>query len=110
MTTVLWGKAAARRAAIDAELDRLASELRRLPGVVEAWVFGSAVTGSVHATSDLDLLVVRATEEAPVERGLRLVRELDPRVPVDLFVYTPPEMATGGRFVEDVRRSGRRLW
>lgn len=107
---MLWGRAARRRQAIDAELHRLTSALRRLPGVVEVWVFGSAVTGTVHATSDLDLLVVRETDEQPVERGVSLARELEPRVPVDLFVYTPAEMAAGGRFVDDVRRHGRLLW
>lgn len=110
MTTVVWGRAAARRRLLDAELHRLTAILRQLPGVVEGWVFGSAVTGAVHATSDLDLLVVRQTGEAPAKRSDRLLRELEPRVALDVFVYTPDEMRVGGRFATDVRRRGRPLW
>jgi len=79
------------------------------PGVVEAWVFGSVVAGGVHAGSDLDLLVIRETTDPPVERGVNLVRELAPRVPVDCFVYTPEEADAGGRFIDDARSRGRRI-
>lgn len=109
MTVVLWGGQAARREALEEELSRLHVRLREIPGVMEAWVFGSVVTGGVHATSDLDLLVIRETPADPVERGLDLVRELQPRVPIDVFVYTPSEASAGGRFVDDVRRRGRRI-
>lgn len=109
MTTVVWGRAAARRTAVMAELARLTPLLCHLRGVGEAWVFGSTVTGGMHATSDLDLLVVRDTDEPAVVRGQRLLGELEPRVAVDAFVYTPDEMRAGGRFVDDVRRRGRRI-
>lgn len=108
-TIVSFGGAAARRAVLTAELDRLVPALCALPGVAEAWVFGSAAGGQVHATSDLDLFVVRVTDEPVSERAVTLLRELTPRVPVDLFVYTPDEAAAGGRFVRSVRATGRRL-
>ncbi len=109
MAQVVWGQAAARAAAIESELGRLAGVLRDTLGVVEVWVFGSAVTGGVHAHSDLDLLVVRDTAVPPSERGPALHRELRPRVPVDLFVYTPAELAEGGRFVRSMLREARRV-
>ncbi|MBM3673905.1 MAG: nucleotidyltransferase domain-containing protein [Actinobacteria bacterium] len=108
-TTVRWGGAAARRSELEAELARAIDGLRSLQGVVEAWVFGSMVGGGVHATSDLDLLVVRVTDESPSRRVETLLAELDLSVPVDVFVYTPDEAAAGGRFIDGVRRSGRRL-
>lgn len=109
MTIVIWSDPAAVRARLQRELTRLTDVLARLPGVEQAWVTGSFVTGDLHATSDLDLLVIRRTEEGPVDRGLTMRRELAPRLPVDLFVYTPEEAAAGGRFVDDVRRRGRRV-
>lgn len=110
MVTVVWRDADARRRALTEELARLTAVLRDLPGVVEAWVFGSAATGRVHSGSDIDLLVVRDTAESPVERGLTLHRELAPRLATDLFVYNPEEFAAEGRFVRSVRRQGHRLW
>jgi len=104
------GGAAARARALAAELDRLAPVLRGLPGVVAAYAFGSAVAGGVHATSDLDLLVIRTGDAAFVDRVDHLRRELAAPVPVDLFVYTPEELAAGGRFVDYVLTHGRMLW
>lgn len=109
MATVVWSDPEAIRARLQSELDRLMDVLGRLHGVEQVWVAGSFVTGGLHATSDLDLLIVRQTAEGPVDRALTLRRELAPRVPVDLFVYTPEEAAAGGRFIDDVRRRGRRL-
>jgi predicted nucleotidyltransferase len=108
--TVVRGLAAQRERMLQSELERLRGLLPRLPGVVAAYGFGSAVTGGVHAGSDLDLLVVRETAEPYVERIQTLRRELAPRVPVDLFVYTPSEAEQGGRFVDDVRARGKALW
>lgn len=111
MTTIVrFGQADVRRRELAEELARLTPVLRSLPGVVDVWVFGSAATGAVHAGSDLDLLVVRNTDESPPARALTLFRELGPRLPVDLFVFTPAEFAAGGRFVRSVRAGGRRLW
>lgn len=59
-TVVQWGGATARRRELEAELARVTPLLRGLPGVVEAWVFGSVVDGEVHATSDIDDAVLLA--------------------------------------------------
>ncbi|MDP9022907.1 MAG: nucleotidyltransferase domain-containing protein [Actinomycetota bacterium] len=109
MTTILWRRSKEARARLAAELDRLEALLRQLRGVEQVWVFGSLVDGRPGPTSDLDLLVIRRTDEPPHVRGVNLARELAPRVAVDLFVYTPEEATAGGRFVDDVRRRGRRL-
>lgn len=109
MVRIEWNRREETRERLLAELERLLGRLRRLRDVEEVWLFGSAAEGTVHLSSDLDLLVVRRTDEAPVRRGITLHRELVPTVPVDLFVYTPAEWRVGGRFARDVRRRGRRL-
>lgn len=109
MTTVVWSDAEAIRARLEQELERLLERLRTLAGIQQVWIAGSLVDGRVHATSDLDLVVVRLTREGPVDRGLTLRRELAAKVPIDVFVYTPEEAAAGGRFIDGVRRRGRRL-
>lgn len=109
MVEVIRGRAAERRAALEAELARITPVLRELPGVEAAWVFGSVASGQVHGGSDLDLFVVRRTDEVPIDRALTLQRELGPLISVDLFVYTPTELSNGGQLV-DQAAAGRRLW
>jgi len=54
-------------------------------------VFGSLAAGEVHAWSDIDLIVVRRTNQ-PFWRRLRETRLLlKPRVGTDILVYTPEE-------------------
>lgn len=110
MVTVVWGRAREREAALRRELERISGALPALPGVEAAWVFGSTVQDGVHGGSDLDLLVVRRTDEPFLERALTLLRELAPGVPVDLFVYTPAELEAGGRFIRHALATGRPLW
>jgi predicted nucleotidyltransferase len=55
-------------------------------------LFGSVVRRTIGLTSDLDLLVIWDTPMGFLERTAFLYRRLNPRVPVDLFVYTPEEI------------------
>ena len=78
--------------------DELQREARRLGrraaalGVERVVLFGSAAWGQPGLTSDLDLLIVWETDLGVVERTVALYRQLRPRVPVDLLVYTPSEL------------------
>jgi predicted nucleotidyltransferase len=101
---------------VDEVTDRLSAELERVLTVLtgderveQVWLTGSMLSGRAHATSDLDLLVVRRTDASPVDRRLELAATLAPQVPLDLFVFTPEEFVAGGRFVGYVMRHGRRL-
>jgi predicted nucleotidyltransferase len=61
-------------------------------GVERVILFGSVVCQTIGLTSDLDLLVIWDTPMGFLERTAFLYRRLNPRVPVDLFVYTPEEI------------------
>ena len=55
-------------------------------------LFGSAAQGEIHEWSDLDLVVIKKTDQpllARIEEILRLVR---PQVGLDVLVYTPEEV------------------
>ncbi len=82
----------ARRADLELELSRLVEVLKAI-GVQRIILFGSMASGKTGLGSDLDLLVVWDTPLGFIERTVELYRRLQPRVAVDLFVYTPEEMA-----------------
>lgn len=96
------------RGRLDAELTRLLGLLDAMGDVEQVWRFGSTVDGRVHATSDLDLLVVQRSTLGPVERAVALRAHLAPTTALDLFVLTPAEAAAGGRFLDHIRATGRR--
>lgn len=72
------------------ELPRLAQGLAAM-GARMVVLFGSMARGHITETSDLDLIVVMETSERFVNRAIKIVAALQPRVPVDLLVYTPGE-------------------
>lgn len=56
------------------------------------WLFGSYAHGNPTADSDLDLLIVKETDESPARRYAsvrQLLRGFD--WPLDILVYTPEE-------------------
>jgi predicted nucleotidyltransferase len=94
-TTVVWGPDDRRRAQLEAELRRIVAALPGL-GVKKAIVFGSLASGRVGATSDLDLILVADSEDRFTRRLDRFYQALSPSVALDLFVYTPEELAEMG--------------
>lgn len=114
-STTVWPDLIARRDSLAAEVRRLLDVLDRhdhVQGDIEqVWLIGSTVDADseMRSTSDIDLVVVQRTEQSSVDRALSLRCRLAPREPLDLFVYTPAEFAQPERFVEHVRRHGRRV-
>ena len=56
-------------------------------------VFGSLVTGEVHAWSDIDLVIVERTNLPFFQRLRRIRKLLQPNVLTDILAYTPEEFA-----------------
>ena len=109
-----WIDAAARRRELlDGAVARLAEQLRAIPAVRGALIFGSYATGRVGPTSDLDVIVVAEPDpDVPVRRhGDTLRSAISLNVPCDLIVYTPEQFERLSRernFVAQARREG--IW
>ncbi|MBI4638080.1 MAG: HEPN domain-containing protein [Candidatus Rokubacteria bacterium] len=78
-------------------------------------LFGSHATGGAEPDSDIDLLVVKDTDQRPIDRRAEVERLLaDRAVPLDVLVYTRREMrdlyALGSPFIEEVVEHGRVLY
>jgi predicted nucleotidyltransferase len=76
---------------IAAELDRIRALLARTD-VERAILFGSAARGRLHSGSDIDLILVRPTRERFAERLRWAYETLQPRLAMDILVYTPEEL------------------
>lgn len=58
-------------------------------------LFGSFARGEAHCDSDIDLLIVKETNESPLERRVhvrRLVFQPERRIPFSPLVLTPTEL------------------
>jgi uncharacterized protein len=80
-------------------------------------LFGSFARGEAHRDSDIDLLIVKETDESPLERRVhvrRLVSQPERRIPFSPLVLTPAELeqrlALGDPFYRDILRQGRVLY
>ncbi len=82
-----------RRAFLESELNRWLPLLIANEQPERIILFGSYPTGQVGEWSDLDLVVVKETNDRFLERGRRILALLQPKVGVDLLVYTPAEFA-----------------
>ncbi len=78
-------------------------------------LFGSQATGAASGASDIDLLVIKDTDDRPIERRMQVENILaDRAVPLDIMVYTAKELqylfSIGSPVVEEIMETGRVLY
>lgn len=59
--------------------------------VISAWLIGSCADGTATPWSDIDVVIVKNTDQPFPERSREFTDLFDLGVPVDIFVYTPDE-------------------
>ena len=69
----------------------------------EAWLFGSLATQTTTPWSDLDVVVIKPSEQAFIERPREFFDLFDLGIPIDLLIYTPEEFA-------ELRQSASPFW
>ncbi|ACX52948.1 DNA polymerase beta domain protein region [Ammonifex degensii KC4] len=109
---VTWKEDRRRKRLLLKELNRIISFCPRLK-FKKLYVFGSLVRDEVTAGSDLDLLAVQETELPWLERLEVFFREVQPRVAVDILIYTPEELAelsSSRDFVRRILEEGRLVY
>ncbi|MCZ6794456.1 MAG: nucleotidyltransferase domain-containing protein [Planctomycetota bacterium] len=101
-----------RRRLLDEEVRRYLPILVDL-GAEKVILIGSLASGCVHGMSDLDLIVVLETEERFLDRLERVQDALDPRIGLDLLVYSPrefQELQAASSFLEHALSTGKVLY
>jgi len=106
-----------RRAELLAEAKKLAKKIAEEYKPEKIILFGSAATGDVREYSDVDLFVIKDTNDRPIKRDQEVLRLLNPirsRIPADVLVFTPEEVARrseiGDPFILGVLEKGRILY
>lgn len=91
--TGLEAKALERRALLEAELERCLQLLRTHYAPQRILLFGSLASEQVSEWSDIDLVIIKETDQKFLDRIREVMRLLQPRVGMDILVYTPEEFA-----------------
>jgi len=104
-----------RRKELLAEAKKLAKKIADEYKPEKIILFGSAATGEVTEDSDVDLFVIKETNERGVKRDQKVLGLLqDRKVPLDVMVYTPYEVEWrskgGDPFILDVLEEGKVLY
>lgn len=97
------------------ELNRLVLRIVEVYQPEKIILFGSYASGNAHEGSDLDFLLVKQTDENPLNRAAGLRKSLrDFLLPMDILVYTPSEIAKDKEqkftLIHDVLKSGKVLY
>lgn len=83
--------ASERRALMEDELQRCLSVLRTEYQPQKVLLFGSMVEGNTGEWSDLDLVIIKETNQRFLDRIKEVIQILHPRIGMDILVYTPEE-------------------
>jgi predicted nucleotidyltransferase len=97
-----------RRAVLERECVRIVDALLESYGPERVILFGSLAAESrdtVHQWSDIDLAIVKPTPLTFIERGREVVDLVEPRVSLNVFVYTPEEFEQAAREVRSFVRT-----
>lgn len=86
-------KARARRALLKAELKRCLRLLRKHYAPQRILLFGSLADERVDEWSDIDLVIIKQTKQKFLDRTREVMQLLQPKVGMDILVYTPEEFA-----------------
>lgn len=80
-----------RKKLLELELARYVRLLTEHGNPEKVILFGTLATGGIHEWSDIDLVIVEQTELSFFQRLRRIRKLLQPRVGIDVMVYTPEE-------------------
>jgi predicted nucleotidyltransferase len=97
------------------EISERTREVFRKHGIKRAILFGSLATGRFNRKSDLDLILVKETRARYFDRFEGILSDLYAIIPgkdIDLFIYTPEELAaiSGRKFIQKAVTEGKIIY
>jgi len=106
------GLAEKRKSLLEKELERIIPLLINL-GAKKVILFGSLSVGKVHRSSDIDLIIVKDSNQRFLDRLDEFYQAIKPNYGIDFFVYTPKEfeeMSVTNPFLKRAVKEGRLLY
>jgi predicted nucleotidyltransferase len=96
------------------KIEDLTSQIVREFNPERIILFGSYAYGRASDDSDVDLLVVLPFEGKPVRKAIEIRNKINARVPLDLIVRTPEQLARrlaqNDWFMREIVERGRTLY
>jgi predicted nucleotidyltransferase len=93
------------------EMQRIVSQISSNYAPEKIILFGSLASGHTAVAHDIDLLVIKKTDQNPWQRTREVNRLFDHTAPIDLLVYTPEEIsariAMNDFFILDIMEHGK---
>jgi len=86
------------------ELNRLVDAAVEM-GAEKVILFGSLARGDIGSASDIDLVIIKETDKKFLDRLDEFYTKTQPRVAVDVLIYTPEEI----KMLDKTRRFVRRI-
>lgn len=84
---------------------------------VKVILFGSYANGFPDEDSDIDLLIIKQTDDRPIDRRVairKIVSSRDRKIPFDALVLTPEEikqrLEIGDQFIKEILECGKVLY
>ncbi len=104
-----------REEQIQAELSRILDILKQDPTVRRVIHFGSSCDPqNIRPWSDIDLCVIQDTHLRFLDRTGYWLKQVRPKIGLDLVVYTPAEFVemqrSQGLFLKEIEKQGRQLY
>lgn len=97
----------------DVKISEIVEKLKKKYNPLKVILFGSYAHGNPTDDSDIDLFILKNTDESRVDRFVhvkRIVYDPSRTVPVSPLVYTPDEVETrlkmGDDFIEEILQKG----
>lgn len=98
---------------IEPELKKMVARLAA-SGALRVVLYGSYARGDFNADSDIDLLILKETNERFIDRIASALAVTGARIPVEPIVYTPEEIeemrARRSGLLADAEREGKVLY
>jgi len=102
---------------IDSIVEQVVERLIKTYDPERIFLYGSYAYGKPHKGSDIDLLIVKSTNERPIDRRVvvrKLVSDLRKKTPFSPLVVTPEELShqisIGDDFLKEITTKGKILY
>lgn len=101
------------KATLEKEIESITNQIVKKYKPVKVILFGSCAKGSTKADSDVDLALIKNTNDNFQTRQKKVRLLISTTTPVDVFVFTPKEFREGAKtnpLLSEIERTGKIIY